>query len=460
MFRSRTDLVVALSARLAEPSDEIRGALAGLREQRLLAGADFVHALVQSTAYLRTTRARRRQLHLAASEVGPGLVPVDDLPGYLARHLYLAGASERALVALEEAAEVALSRGAHDEALLHLYRDLELRRSDDVAQGRRVALPQRLVATGELLELLGRYDEAEPHFREAIELGAGAVAQRGLVGCLRRLGRYADVVTIADKVMGEVTGVRVDERFLVRLSWEKAAALAALGSVDEAMTALLPGNDAASEARQEMVRAYCLIQRSEPDAADAVLQRALPVLEAAGDTAALVHGMRNLGWVRSQQGRFGEALQVLEDALRLARHNGLAEEVMSCLVNLGAVAGDAGSSELELRYTREAVIQCDRMRHSFNRAATRNNLAYALIEAGRADEAVAVATRAVDLAREHGLSGVTGTILHTRALAHLRLGDRRAAIEDARAAELLVRGTQFEGEVRELLDELAAGGGA
>ncbi len=455
------DLVVALSARLAEPSAEIREALAGLRAQGLLAGADFVHALVQSTAYLRTTRARRRQLHLAASDIGPGLVPVDDLPGYLARHLYLAGASERALVALEAAAEVALSRGAHDEALMHLYRDLELRRSDDVATERRAALPQRLVATGELLELLGRYDEAEPHFREAIALGAGGVAHRGLIGCLRRLGRYTDVVAIADQIMGglmgEDAGARVDEPLRVRLSWEKAAALAALGSVDEAMAALLPGDDAAAEARQEMVRAYCLIQRSDPDAADAVLERALPVLKAAGDTAAVVHGMRNLGWVRSQQGRLAEALQMLEDALRLARHNGLAEEVMACLLNLGAVAGDAGSSDLELRYTQEAVVQCDRMRHSFNRAATRNNLAYALIEADRADEAVAVASRAVDLAREHGLSGVTGSFLHTRALARLRLGDRVAALADAQAAEPLVRGTQFEEAVRELFDELAAG---
>ncbi len=445
------DLVVALTARLGEPSVEVREALASLRAQGLLVGAEFVHALVQSTAYLRTTRARRRQLHLAAADIGPGLVPPDHLPDHLARHLYLAGATERALVALEEAVESALSRGAHDEALVHLYRDLELRRSDDAAQERRAALPYRLVATGELLELLGRYSEAEPHFREAIAAGAGAAAHRGLAGCLRRLGRYDDVVTITDDVMGRP---EVDEGLRVRLSWEKAAALAATGSVDAAIAALLPGGDEAAEARQDMVRAYCLIQRSDPAAAHAVLDRALPVLESAGDTAAVVHGMRNLGWVHAQQDRSDDAVEVLENALRLARHNGLAEEVMACLLNLGAVAGNAGLADLELRYTREAVVQSDRMRHSFNRAATRNNLAYALIEADRAEEAVAVSTRALELARDHGLSGVTGSFLHTRGLAHLRRGDRIAAAADAAAAGPLVSGTQFEHDVQDLLDEL------
>ncbi len=444
------ELVVALSTRLAEPSSEVRAALAGLREEGLLVDVDFVHALVQSTAYLRTTRARRRRLHLAASEVGSALVPAGELPDFLARHLYLAGAAEGAIAALGKAAEAALSRGAQDEALVHLYRELELRRSDDVAEEYRADLPERLVATGELLELLGRYDEAESHFREAIALGAGAVAYRGLAGCLRRLGRYDEVVTTADKVMVQ----EIEAPLRVRLSWEKAAALAALGSVDQSLAALLPGDDPAAEARQDLVRSYCLIQRSEPDAAEGVLNRALPVLEAAGDTAAVVHGMRNLGWVRSQQQRYAEAVQTLEDALRLARRNGLTEEVMACLLNLGAVAGDAGRPELELRYAQEAVVQCDRMRHSFNRAATRNNLAYALIEAGRAGEAVAVASRALELARAHGLSGVTGTILHTRAMAHLQLGHRDDAVKDAAAAEPLVRGTQFEGELREFLEGL------
>lgn len=444
-------LVVEVAAELGEPSAEVPAALTGLREARMLADADFVHALVMSTAYSRTPRARRRRLHLAAAAVAQRCVPDDQLPGFLARHLYLAGAGARALAALERAAEDALTRGAHDEALLHLYRDLELRRSPDVEPERRTALPGRLVTTGELLELLGRYDEAEPHFREAIALGAGPVAYRGLIGSLRRLGRYDDVVAIADEV---IMSDGVDEPMRVRLSWEKAAALASLGRIDASLEALLPGVDAASEARQDLVRAYCLIQRSDPDNAEAVLLPALSVLAEAGDTAALVHGQRNLGWVRSQQDRHEEAIEILESALRLARSQGVAEEVLSCLLHLGAVAGEAGRSDLELRYTRDAVTHSDRMRHTFHRVASRNNLANALVETGEVGLAVRVATRALTLAEEGQLSGIIGAILHTRGVAHLRLGDREAAEADASAAEPLVAGTQFEDEVRDLMAEI------
>ena len=444
-------LVAEVTAELGEPDAEVPDALAGLRAARMTARDDFVHALVMSTAYSRTTRARRRRLHLAAAAVGPQCVADDELPGYLARHLYLAGAGTRALTALENAVEDALTRGAHDEALLHLYRDLELRRSDDIETERRAVLPARLVVTGELLELLGRYDEAEPHFREAIALGAGPVAYRGLIGSLRRLGRYDDVVAIADEVIG---GDGVDDAMRVRLSWEKAAALASMGRIDDSLAALLPGTDAASEARQDLVRAYCHIQRSEPDLAEALLVPALTVLEEAGDTAALVHGQRNLGWVRSQQGRHEEAIEILESALRLGRGAGLAEEVLACLLHLGAIAGEAGRADLELRYSQDSVTHSDRMRHTFHRVASRNNLADAMVGAGQPAAAVEVATRALGLAQDGQLSGVMGAILHTRGTAHLRLGDREAAEADALAAEPLAAGTQFEDEVRDLLAEI------
>ncbi len=442
-------LVAEVTAELGEPDSEVPEALAGLRAARMIAGDDFVHALVMGTAYSRTPRARRRRLHLAAAAVGPHWVADDELPGYLARHLYLAGAGTRALTALEAAVEDALTRGAHDEALLHLYRDVELRRSDDVEAERRAVLPHRLVATGELLELLGRYDEAVPHFREAIEKGAPATASRGLIGSLRRLGRYDEVVSIADEVMSDET---VEESMRVKLSWEKAAALASLGRLDSALDALLPGVDAASEARQDLIRAYCFLLRSDPEGAEAALVPALEVLDAAGDTASYLHGRRNLGAVRAAQDRHEEAIAILDDTLRLARANGLAEEALSCLLNLGSVAG--GRPELELRYSREAVTQSDRMRHSFHRVAARNNLADTLISANRADVAVQVATRALALAEEHQISGIVGAILHTRGTAQLRLGDLEAAEADAVAAERLVAGTPFEDEVLDLFEAI------
>jgi len=238
----------------------------------------------------------------------------------------------------------------------------------------------------------------------------------------------------------------------VRLSWEKAAALASLGRIDDALAALLPGVDAHSEARQDLIRAYCYLLRSDPHRAEAVLTPALVTLKSGDDLASYLHGRRSFGAVRAAQDRHDEAIAILDDTLRLARANGFAEEALSCLLNLGSVAN--GRAELELRYSREAVTQSDRMRHSFHREASRNNLADTLIAADQPAVALEVASRALALAEEHSVSGIVGAILHTRGTAHLRLGDLKAAEADAMAAEPLVAGTPFEDEVRGLLEEI------
>lgn len=128
---------------------------------------------------------------------------------------------------------------------------------------------------------------------------------------------------------------------------------------------------------------------------------------------------------------------------------------MTCLNHLCIVADDSGQNELALRYGQEAVIQSDRLRHSFNRAATRNNLADAYVGAGRSEEAVAITTRALEIAHEKGSVGIVGAILHTRGRAFLALGRRDEARADAEAARSLVAGSPFEEDVRQLLEDLA-----
>ena len=223
----REELVTAVAVQLALPHHEIRAALEGLRSARLLEGDEFVHAVVQNTAYVRTTRARRRTLHLAAADACHDLVPDEEKTGFLARHLYLAGAGPRAIVALEAAAAHSLTHGAHEEAVLHLTREVELRDTASAEAAQRVDLPNRLVTLGELLELLGRYTEAEPRLRTAIARGASARAERCLVGCLRRLGQHQAAVRLAD----EALAASVDPASYAVLAEERSWALAAQGDL-------------------------------------------------------------------------------------------------------------------------------------------------------------------------------------------------------------------------------------
>ena len=442
-------LVAAVTAELGESDSEVTPAFAGLRAARLLEDRHFVHALVQSTAYIRTPRARRRRLHLAAAAVGGELVPEDQLPAFLARHLYLAGAGARALVALEAAVEDALTRGAHDEALLHLFREIELRRSGTVEPDRRSALPHRLVAAGELLELLGRYDEAEPVFREAIELGAGAVAYRGLVGCLRRLGRYDDVHTTGTEALALPA---IDPMVASLIREERAAAFATVGDLDSALNALGPAPDAVCAARQNLLRAYCMLSRGDDlAAAEKLLCAAVVTLEAAEDWSSAVRALRHLGAVQGGLSQPAAAIATLERGLRLAKLKGVAEEVMFCLGNLDYVAAGAGDYEASVRYARAAMVHSDRIRHAYGRALYRNNLAHSLLGTGDPHEALPHADRALAITGEHGLSGLQGVALETRSRVKLALGDLDGALDDATRSLTILGGSEDEPVVRDLI---------
>ena len=136
-------LVVEVAAELAEPTAEVPAALAGLREARMIAGRRLRPRAGDEHGVLRGPRGPAAGGSTwRPPQSASRCVADDELPGFLARHLYLAGAGARALAALENAAEDALTRGAHDEALLHLYRDLELRRSADVEPERRAVAPR------------------------------------------------------------------------------------------------------------------------------------------------------------------------------------------------------------------------------------------------------------------------------------------------------------------------------
>ena len=305
------------------------------------------------------------------------------------------------------------------------------------------------MATGELLELLGRYEEAEPHFREAIEKGAGPTAYRGLIGSLRRLGRYDDVVAIADEVMSDEA---VDEAMRVRLSWEKAAALASLGRLDASLDALLPGRRRRVGSAAGPDPRLLLPPALRPRGAETALVPALEVLEERRRLRVLPPRTAQPGLGALAQDRHEEAIAILEDTLRLAARKASPRRCSrACSTSARSRAGGRISS---CATRREAVTQSDRMRHSFHRVASRNNLAYTLVETGQAELAVRGRDPGADLAEEAQLSGVIGTILHTRGTAHLRLGDREAAEADALAAEPLVVGTSFEDEVRDLLEEI------
>lgn len=415
----RADLVGAVVARvggqaLVEPE------LAALREEGLLAGSDFVHAVVQDTAYARTPRKRRRELHLAAAEVGPAVLDATELPGHLARHLYLGGAGARAVDALQAAADLAASHSALEEAVLHLTREVELRR-DDPSQ--RASLPDRLTVLGEHLEVLGRYADAEPLLREALSLGADARATRALAGCLRRLGRYDEAIETADP---SAAG-GADDDLLGLVLEERAWSLAATGQHDLAVeTASSSGSwSERVSGRLALVRAYCLAAGGHPGESRDAAAEAGALLLANGDEPSAARALRLQGDAEWRAGELDAARASLTAGRALAESVAAWEEVAACTVALASLAVTNGDLVLGLAEGRRAMHQLDRMGHRFGRVLARANLADTLLEADELDAAADTARTAIAMAEEAGLPGLRAIAQGT--LADIDLADGRPA---------------------------------
>jgi predicted ATPase len=88
----------------------------------------FKHALIQDTAYQSLLKSRRQQLHQQIAQVLAERFPetVETQPELLAHHYTEAGLSAQAIPYWQRAGERAFQRSAHEEAIAHLSKGLEL----------------------------------------------------------------------------------------------------------------------------------------------------------------------------------------------------------------------------------------------------------------------------------------------------------------------------------------------
>jgi predicted ATPase len=88
----------------------------------------FKHALIQDAAYQSLLKGTRQQYHQRIAQVLEAQFPttVDQQPELLAHHYTEAGRAERAVHYWHKAAQRAVERSAHVEAISHLRQGLEL----------------------------------------------------------------------------------------------------------------------------------------------------------------------------------------------------------------------------------------------------------------------------------------------------------------------------------------------
>ncbi len=415
----------------------------------------FHHALVQDVAYGRLLRRQRRELHLRTADAVEALYGSgDDAIDLLARHLYLAHAGARAIVALVRSAAKARGLFANDEAILGFARAVEIARTTPDAFEQ---LPEILLSLGDLHDLRGDYEQAAVLYAEVRTSANDLRAWRGLATVRRRQGSYAEALGLLDEAERELPP-EADRReiHLERASTllfagrfaeaaraaEAGLALAGIGVTETGLaesgaTATLAETADRTTGRLILELAAAEHQRRAPESQDAALRNARTaeaILRRFDDVRGIVVALRTTGSAEWLRGRPEEAATILEGALRLAERTGGVEEIGGTLIDLGVVRLALGQPGLALEADRRAIAEFERVGHASGRMIATANMAEALVAAGELDGALASADDALRLAAELDDPTTTADVTLTIARERLRRGDHVGAIERAEDA--------------------------
>ncbi len=381
------------------------------------------HALIREVAYRELAPATRRALHAAAArllragridtgegvERGPERV---ERLAELARHLE--GADERgdALAAYRRAGELALGQGAPAEALRCL------RRARALAGDR--PPPELLVATGTAALEAGEVAESEAALDEAI---AACGADRARVAARAFYARSA-----LSKQRGR---------------WDEAATyarrgLALVSDADEpVLAALLHG-------ALGWVAGY--IQGDvQTGLAECLL--AVELLSGTPHLAELALAYSALGAAYMRAGRWRDQLRCNRKNLEIGEKLGSIELCARAHGNLGVNLQALGETAESITHSRTALALRQRMCATPGVGLARNNLAIALVDAGRLDEAE------LELIEAKRLSDLCGGLYYRYEveLSLSRIAARRGVLDQAlaHAEAALAHATRDGGRVDE-----------
>ncbi|MER5268030.1 tetratricopeptide repeat protein [Actinosynnema sp. NPDC002837] len=241
--------------------------------------------------------------------------------------------------------------------------------------GRDDLLAAALTNLGALRRILGDYDQAVGHLREAIALHRRTGGQHGVPRALSNLG-------IVQERLGEY-----DEA--VSLQQEALAVHRRLGNRHGEAAALLNLGNAYNRPGHHSLAAECL-------------ERALDLFRRLDDASGQASALSNLGDVCASLRRYPDAVRHLDEARELFQRLHHSYGVAVTLSNLGAVHTRLGDWSQAHRCHTSALETFRDIGHRYGEASALNGLGETLRAAGRPDEALVAHADALRIATETG----------------------------------------------------------
>ena len=472
---------------VATPAD-VDGSLDLLERERFVSRValveptySFVHALVQEVAYRTQLIARRRRTHVSVGDAYAQLFGerLDEFTDTLAFHYRRGDDDPKAVRWLMHAGHRAQRLYANAEALDYFGATVERATSDPAA---RVEAHE---ATGDVLRVLGRYDDALAAYERALASIDADVVMRarlrrktGVVEQLR--GHALSALATFEAALAQLPADAVAERARLLLSMAdlkfrdgqaeraidhlnaaladadligddeaRADALKQLGTIHayrgelalaldfqrRSLDAYVKIGDVLGEANVHNNIGRTERRRSRHTEALAAYERALAIRQRIGDQLGRIHSHGNIAEIQFLRGELDEAQHNYQTVMELSRSIGYPLGVCNALVGLGASNVALGRPEDGILQLKEAIDELERAGQRTYIVETLRDLTDGYIAAG-SSLALATAERGIQLARELGLPQLIAIALQALGNARLAFGDvagATAALEESRS---------------------------
>ncbi|MBI4575940.1 MAG: protein kinase [Planctomycetes bacterium] len=362
---------------------------------------DLRHGRTREWVYEDLGAAERAAWHRRAAEAleahhaGRTTEVVDQL----ADHCYHAGLAGPALGYLEAAGGRARALYSNEEAIRCMTRALEVLDRMDRGPHDREARSRMHGVLGDLLSIVGRYDEALAHYHAVLQDGPTgdplARVVRNVANAHHRKGEYRRALEVLD-------------------AW--AGPLASAGP--------------AGRARIQGQHGWLLMHTGDLARGIAACQEGLAMLEGAGETAetraVALELHTSLGSLHLTAGDCGEAIRSYERCQAASAGEG---DLANAHINLAHAHFKAGSAEESARHAGIGLGLMERMGNVSGVAMAVTHLGNTQLQLGLLDEALASYERARDLCERTGHQDGLGWAWNNMGAVHCYRGEQARALE-------------------------------
>jgi tetratricopeptide (TPR) repeat protein len=387
----------------------------------------------------------------------------DEQLEFLANLYERGGDTRRAARCYLQGGDRARARYAPDEARALYEKGLQMIGEQDA--------PARMDALhnlGDVLEQIGRTDEATQHFLEMLHLAwrydnlgkAGAAYSRIARG-LRRLGKYdaaMDHLRRAHDLFSrskDDRGVASTLDDMGRVHWLRGAYGQALDFHRQALTIRRAIGD-----RRSIALSFANIGRVHHDtgnfkAAINQFREALDLRRDIGDLVGVVQSLCDLGGVHAEDGNHETALELLSEARKMAVEIDNKLALADVLSRSGEVKSAIGRFEESVKDLSDAKLLASGLGDRVALATTHQRLAKVQLQLGNLEAADVEAHAAVAVSEAVGLRAHIGSGYRVKAEVAAALGHLQAADEDFRRAIDILAAVKNEVELARAYQGLA-----